>query len=142
MKRSFIFLLTMLWGCSDPNPDIASKFVGKYICEQQSPSESVHTTWEIWQDKYKDKIKINITVKTDFTQAGKADQVESLSVDSVLVDSEFTLRFNNKYKGTETGRMIYGQATLVAKQTLDADITIVNEQGVRDSKILKFAKTR
>jgi hypothetical protein len=141
MKRSLIFLMIVLGGCSDPNPDIANKFVGTYISEQQLATESIHTTWEIWKAGYKDRIRINITVKTDYVQADKPDRVESLSVDSVLVDSDYTLRFNNAYKGGEAGRMIYGQATF-EKPKLNADITIIDARGVRNSQELKFTKTR
>jgi hypothetical protein len=141
VKRNIIFALIALLGCSDPDPDIANKFVGTYTCEQQTSSESVVTKWKIRKDRYKDRIRIVISVNTDFVDPGKQDAIENLSVDSVLVDSDQTLFFKNRYEGGETGRMIYGQAVL-SGQELAADVTIINVKGQADSQRLKFAKAK
>jgi hypothetical protein len=140
IKRLFCAVLAFA-GCSDPDPDIANKFVGTYIHEEQTPNESVLTQWKIWKAGYKDRIRIEINIKTDFADPGRQDAIESLSVDSVLVDSDYTLFFKNRYVGGEVGRKIYGQAVL-SGQELTADITIVSQNGHSDSQRLRFAKTK
>jgi len=141
MKHIIGFTLLFLCCCSDPDPDIASFFVGTYICEQQTGDELISTEWKIWQDGYKDRVKIRISIRTDFKQADKQDITQSFSVDSVLVESKTVLYFNNEYVGEKEVMIIKGQA-IKEGQSLSADIALINEKGVVTNQILEFAKKR
>ncbi len=139
MRRPIIFVLTIFWACSDPTPDKANKFVGTYICEQETPDRFVTTEWKIWKDHYKDRIRIDISITDDFKQAGMQDSLRHFSVDSVLVESESELYFNNPYVGEGAGTRIKGRA-IKSEQKLAADIAIINANGASRSQRLDFTK--
>lgn len=139
MKRNIVFVLFTFWACSDPNPPKANKFVGTYICEQQLPDEFVTTQWKIWKDRYEDRIRIEISITTDFNQVGKQDSIQHFSVDSVLVESESALYFNNRYVGADSEATIKGGA-IKTGQTLSADIAIIDAKGAINAQRLDFNK--